>query len=222
MKGVLEKMASVNQTTSVYMDLKDKILKGNYSPAESLPEIELAAHYGVSRNTIKKSLLMLENESLVTIEQNKGAKVRSYSMEEVLEFLELRCVLEGFIIRLSVQNFTDEHLTRLEEMLATMRQDKDEHNLLAYSTDNQEFHKIIYEACPNRTAVDMTVSLKNQMSKYNTKTILIPGRDVQSYSEHSAILDAIKNHDADLADILMRHHISNVKKTFEENFKLLF
>jgi DNA-binding GntR family transcriptional regulator len=45
---------------------------------------------------------MLEKERLVTIELNKGAKVRSYSLSEVLEFLELRAFLEGFITRKAV------------------------------------------------------------------------------------------------------------------------
>jgi DNA-binding GntR family transcriptional regulator len=68
----------------------------------------------------------------------------------------------------------------------------------------------------------MTINLKNQMSKYNTKTILVPGRDSQSFAEHSAIYDAIKNRDPELAEALMVRHISNVRKTFEENYTLLF
>ena len=71
-----------NQTIDVYKSLKENIIKGIYSPSESLPELELSKQYGVSRNTIKKALLMLEKESLVMIEINKGAKVRSYSMKK--------------------------------------------------------------------------------------------------------------------------------------------
>ena len=81
-------MIKTNQTTMVYENLKERIEQGYYSPAESLPEIDLASEYNVSRNTIKKALLMLENDAFVTIEQNQGAKVRSYSKVEVLEFLE--------------------------------------------------------------------------------------------------------------------------------------
>ena len=215
-------MATLNPTTVVYESLKEKILKGVYSPAENLPEVELANTYRVSRNTIKKALLMLESENLVTIERNKGAKVRSYSMVEVLEYLELRSALEGFIVRLAVPVFTESQIKQLEQILATMKEKKEDHALMEYSNNNQRFHQVIYDACPNRTTVELTINLKNQMRKYNTKTILIPGRDVQSFAEHSAILDAIRNRDADLADTLMQHHITNVRKTFEENYSLLF
>ncbi|WP_313131944.1 GntR family transcriptional regulator [Anaerocolumna sp.] len=211
-----------NQTTEVYNSLKNKIIKGEYFPSESLPEQELSNQYGVSRNTIKKVLLMLEKERLVTIELNKGAKVRSYSLSEVLEFLELRACLEGFITRKAVPAITDEQITELGNILKIMKGHYDNQQLLLYSQNNQLFHNIIYTACPNRTAVEMTINLKNQMSKYNTKTILVPGRDSQSFAEHSAIYDAIKNRDPELAEALMVRHISNVRKTFEENYTLLF
>lgn len=215
-------MAANNQTISVYEDLKDKIMKGIYSPAENLPEVELATTYSVSRNTIKKALLMLESENLVVIERNKGAKVRSYSIEEVMEFLQVRSVLEGFIVKLAVPHFTEQTLEQLQTLLDKMKTAKENRDLITYSGFNQDFHQIIYDVCPNRTAVTMTLNLKTQMRKYNTKTILVPGRDAQSYSEHSAIFDAIRNKNPELAELLMRQHVNNVRNTFIENIDLLF
>lgn len=210
------------QTTKVYEILKSKILSGEYSPSESLPEQELSSRYNVSRNTLKKALLMLENESLVVIENNKGAKVRSYSMDEVLEFLELRANLEGFIIRKTVPVISEANITELENILSIMKDYHEKKELLLYSQTNLRFHKLVYDACPNKTAVVVTLQLKNQMAKYNTKTILIPGRDVQSLNEHTAILEAIKNRDAELAEALMIRHVLNVRKTFQENYSILF
>lgn len=215
-------MAAASQSVIVYEDLKAKIEKGIYSPAESLPEVELATEYGVSRNTIKKVLLMLANDNLVSIERNKSAKVRSYSLKEVLDFLELRSDLEGFIARKAVPAITDAQIVAMEGILSEMKEFQAKRELLSYSQRNQLFHQILYDACPNRTAVDVTVALKKQMSKYNTKTILIPGRDAQSFSEHSAILDAVRRRDADEAGRLVSRHIDNVRQTFREHYDLLF
>ena len=215
-------MIKTNQTTMVYENLKERIEQGYYSPAESLPEIDLANEYNVSRNTIKKALLMLENDAFVTIEQNKGAKVRSYSKVEVLKFLELREELEGFIVRLAVPCFDAKAVKKLEELTAEMAAHKAASNLMAYSACNLKFHDVIYGICPNRTAIDVTVRLKNQMRKYNSKTILIPGRDEKSYQEHCAILEAIKQKDAAKAEQYMHQHIRNVRNTFDEFYSLLF
>lgn len=215
-------MAKVTPTTMVYEKLKEKIESGVYSPAESLPEVELANEFEVSRNTIKKALLMLESDSYVTIEMNKGAKVRSYSQKEVLDYLQLRIELEGFIMRLAVPCFTDADIDRLETIFDQMGQRRAAKDLLGYSALNQQFHSIIYEICPNKTATELLLRLKAQMRKYNAKTILVPGRDSNSYAEHRAILDAIRNRDVIAAESAVRTHVENVRKTFEEHFTLLF
>ncbi len=215
-------MARINPTTMVYEALKEKIERGIYSPAESLPEMELAKEYNVSRNTIKKALLMLENDAYVTIELNKGAKVRSYSRQEVLDYLQLRVELEGFITRLAVPCMTESQIQRLEEIFAQMGQCRKCNDLLGYSALNQQFHSIIYDACPNKTAAELLIRLKLQMRKYNAKTILVPGRDAHSYEEHKTILDAIRNRDTETAERCIRRHVESVRKTYEDNYTLLF
>lgn len=215
-------MAKTNQTMLVYEKIKEKIERGIYSPAESLPEVELAKEFDVSRNTIKKALLMLENDSYVTIEQNKGAKVRSYAMEEVVDYLQLRVELEGFLIRLAIPHFTQGDITQLQEIFTAMGECHKANDLLGYSALNSKFHGIIYQACPNKTATDLLLRLKTQMRKYNTKTILVPGRGEDSYAEHAAILAAIQNRDAAEAEACMRLHVDNVRKTFMANFSILF
>ncbi|MDK2860316.1 MAG: hypothetical protein PWP25_1502 [Sphaerochaeta sp.] len=208
-------------SAAVYESLKKKIEVGSLSPSENLREVELANQYKVSRNTIKKALLMLERDTLVTIEQNKGAKVRSYSLDEVLDFLELRSVLEGFIIRLSCAVLSETDIENMKRILDTMRVLKDRQELVSYSQHNQKFHQVIYDACPNKTATNLLMNLKNQMKKYNTKTILIPKRSDQSFGEHEAIFEAVKNGDCQGAESLMITHIMNVRKVFQENYQLL-
>lgn len=215
-------MAVQNQTISVYEALKKRIDEGFYSPAENLRESALAEEYGVSRNTIKKALLMLENDAYVSVEQNKGARVRSYSKSEVLEFLELRQALEGFVIRLTAAAITKETLTQLQGKLDKMSERRAAGDLLGYSAINREFHAVIYAACPNRMAVDVLVKLKNQMKKYNSKSILIPGRSDRSFEEHTAILAALRDRDAEKAQALMERHVRNVRDIYDEYYGILF
>ena len=99
---------------------------------------------------------------------------------------------------------------------------KEEKNLIEYSNCNRQFHSIIYDACTNRTAVNLTLSLKEQMKKYNGKTIFAPGRDDASLAEHTRILEAIKNKDEKTAELYMRIHIRNVASTFKSYYSLLF
>ena len=214
--------SSKNPTTKIFDTLKGAIIAGEYPPLAPLNEVKLSSQYGVSRNTVKKALLMLENENLVSIELNKGAKVKSVSLEEVKELLELRATLERFIVGKTVPVISQNDIARMAQILQTMKQRLDERNLLDYSKHNHIFHDIIYKACPNKAAVEMTTRLKVLMRRYDSKTILVPGRDVTSFAEHTAILKAFQDRDVQSAEKLIEQHVMNVKKTLEENLSLLF
>lgn len=209
------------QTTEVYEGLKRAIVEGEVQPAESLTELDLSRQYGASRNTVKKALLMLERENLVVVERNKSAKVRAFSPEDVDNYLEVREALEGLVVRLATPVMTPEHIGKMEEFYDRMVEHIKAGELLAYSGCNHMFHSVVYEACPNARAVEMVLSLKNQLKKYNFKTILVPGRSGQSLEEHKAILDAVRRKDAALAEALMCRHIDSVRVTFRENHALL-
>ncbi|MCL2616943.1 MAG: GntR family transcriptional regulator [Defluviitaleaceae bacterium] len=215
-------MATGRASTLVYDDIRAKIIAGELHSGTGLIETDLAEQYGVSRSTVKKALLMLEGENLVSIELNKGAKVRTYSLEEVLEYLEVRGALEGLIASLATQVISAEDIVALSKCFEEMQASAENQTIMECSKHNQEFHEIIYNACPNRTLVNITVTLKNQMSKYNAKTILVPGRRKQSLSEHKSILEAISAGESTKAETLMRNHIANVRKVFEEYYELLF
>ncbi|MGN0907764.1 MAG: GntR family transcriptional regulator [Bullifex sp.] len=215
-------MADRANCTTIYEELKNEILAGQYPPSFALTEMQLAGRYGVCRNTVKKSLLMLESDGLVTIERNKGAKVKVCSRDEVLEFLEVREELEALVCRNAARNITDEQLVQLKLLLDEMRSHKEAKRLLEYSACNRKFHSIIYSACTNRTAVDMTVHLKDQMKKYNNKTILAPGRDESSLKEHLAIYESMVQHDPSAAEKAIRIHMKNVADTFSTYYELLF
>lgn len=210
------------KSNQIYVALKQDIVQGEYAASFSLTENDLAKRFGASRNTIKKALLMLEADNLIVMEENKGAKVKAFSIEEVIEFLEVREELESFILRNAMRNFSGDQIDELSRLLEEMRKHKQERNLIEYSNCNKQFHNVIYSACSNKTAVDLTFHLKDQMKKYNGKTILAPGRDESSLQEHTQILEAIKNNDEKTAELYIRIHIRNVANTFKEYHSLLF
>lgn len=212
----------LNRSEILFNQMKDEILSGIYSPSESLKEIELSKKYKVSRNTLKMVLVQLESEGLVVIEPNRGAKVRSYSLNEVLNFLSVRSVLEGYIAEITTEVMSEKEIAKMDDLLIKMETFLKESNFIEYSKTNQKFHNIIYESCPNQVAVNLVTDLKMQMRKYNTRTILVPGRSNDSFNEHKAILDAIKNRDKKKVKESMEQHILNVKETFEKNFSILF
>ena len=213
-------MSEERPVDRVYRTLKEQISSRQLSPNESLIEQQIAQECGVSRATVKKAILMLEQDGLVLVEANKSARVRAFSKAEVHDFLEFRQELEGYIARMATPYFSDQDIADLERIIEEMRVFKEAGQLMEYSKNNQVFHNKIMEKCPNHLAVEITQTLKTRMRKYNTRTILVPGRADHSFAEHNAILDAIRRHSPEDAEKAMRYHIAQVQKEFEENFEL--
>jgi DNA-binding GntR family transcriptional regulator len=210
-----------DQTNNVYQELRQRILDGVFRPSESLTEVALAAELSVSRATIKKALLKLESENLVLIEENKRARVRWFSVEEVLQYLEVRELLEGFVMRQSVPFLGATEVKEMRATLAEMKKCLKSHDLMQYSQHNWRFHDVIYRVCPNRPAVDMVMAIKNQLKRYNIKTMLVQGRGEDSLDEHSRILSAIERRDADGAETQMRRHVANLRTVLQRHRELL-
>jgi DNA-binding GntR family transcriptional regulator len=204
-----------------YEYIKERILDGVYLPSQKLVENNLADEIGVSRNTVKKALLKLEQENLILLENNKGATIKSFSLEEIINLLKIREVLEGLIAADAALHISDEALLKLEQILGEMKQNLDQVNYDAYSLGNIQFHNIIYDACKNVQAVEMVKIIKQQLKRLHFKTILVPGRNESSYEEHLKILTALKLRDADVAEKQIKKHVANVLNTIVENYRVL-
>lgn len=210
-----------SQFELAYETIKKRILNGEYKPAQSLVETNLAADLKVSRNTVTKALFRLAMEQLVIIEPNKSTIVRFFSLNEAVQYYELREELEGIIMRKTVPVMSDASIKKLAEILKEMQACIGRDDLYSYSENNLRFHQVIYDECPNVPSVTVVLSIKNQLRLYNVRTILIAGRSQQTFQEHKDIYEAIKKRDTDQAVHLIREHVGNIRAVIEKNFKLM-
>ncbi|MGG4041023.1 GntR family transcriptional regulator [Bacillus smithii] len=209
------------QMENAYRYIKQKILNGTYKPSQKLNESDLSAEINASRNTIKKALLKLQQENLVSIETNKGATVKDFSLDEIIHYLEIREVLEGLIAKTAASNISDGKLVQMEGILEEMRGHLNHQRFDDYSKCNLAFHNVIYEASPNVQAVSMVQTIKTQLRRFQLKTILIPGRNEESFKEHQKILNAFQVRDEKWAEDAVKYHIAQIRRTIVENYSFL-
>lgn len=212
---------AVTQMEIAYEYIKDRILNGVFKPSQKLTENKLAEDINVSRSTVKKALMMLEKENLVTVEMNKGATIKSFTLEEMMNYLEMREVLEGLIGRKAALNIMDNDLVRLEELYSEMDTLIQENRFDEYSKKNRLFHQIIYQASNNPEAVKMINTIKTQLNRYYFRTILVPGRKDHSIKEHEAILKALQSRDPVKCEEAVKKHIMNIRELIQDNYTYL-
>lgn len=75
------------------------IIAGKYQPGERIREEALADAYGISRGPVREALRILERDSVVRLQANKGAHVTKLSIKEVDDIFEIRKMLAGAMAR---------------------------------------------------------------------------------------------------------------------------
>ena len=197
----------------VFDRLRRWILEGEYEPDERLVEEQLAERLGVSRTPIRQALTMLEAEGLVEIAPNRGATVCSFSAEEVWDIYDLRAVLEGHAARRAAGRITGQELEELGELAAAMEQMSSqkfpdhEEEIRQLVARNQKFHGTIVAACRNQRLgrlIHRTVEIPLMFKAFFWYT---PHERTVSNHYHRQILHALKQSDAERAEIIMREHV---------------
>lgn len=208
------------QTEAAYHYIKQRIIDGSYMPYQKLTEAHLAETIGVSRNTIKKALLKLEQEKLVTIEENKGASIKSFTLEEVMNYLDIRAVLEGLVAKSIAKNISSTELEKMNIILQEMAIRLEDKKYDEYADLNKDFHSVIYKATKNNQAVELLDMIKTQLKRFQFRIILVQGRVQESYKEHIKVYEALAAHNELEAEEALKNHVFNIRRTISENYHL--
>jgi DNA-binding GntR family transcriptional regulator len=182
-------------------------------PNERLVETDLASSLKTGRAAVRAALARLEHEGLVERTPNRGARVRRISESEAVEILEVRAALEALAARKAAQNATPSDIAELQTIFDELRRHSSANDLLLYSDTNGRLHRKIISIARHQTIERLIATLNAQNVRFQYRTILAPGRPVDSLKEHEAIVRTITSGDADAAETAMRVHLSHVAET---------
>ena len=209
-------------TEIAYDYIKARIVDGTFRPAQHLIEAQLATEICVSRNTVKKAFLQLEQDKLVTIQDNKGAMVQSFTIEEIQEYYEIRKFLEEIVVKSAIEFISDEDIQKMQNIYSEMSEMKIQKNFESYSKCNKRLHEIIYQASHKPIAVDMIRGIKQQLIRFQFRTMIVPGRAEESLEEHKLLVNAFVVKDMDAAVAAIKKHLDNVSATIVKYEALFF
>lgn len=184
-----------------YKMIRKKITNGKLVPGEHLNISALASQAGTSTIPIREALKQLQTEGLIEFDTHKGAKVASFSTEELHEYYMIRAELEGLAGRLAVANKTPAAVEKLEQLLDSPQK--------SAAKMNEEFHKHLYRMANADKLYAMIFSL------WDTCYIVGKGFAInidekqreRSMAEHREILKALKENDQAKVDSLIKNHI---------------
>ncbi len=198
--------------------LVEAIVQGELQPGSKISEPELAKRLQVSRGPLREALMRLEGLGLVERIPHVGSRVIELTSSRLMELYAVREALEGMAARLAARNITAVEQQALDSLLTAHADhiNNGAGNSYLHQQGNFDFHYQIIKASHNEKLVSLLCDELYhllRMFRYQSPRAITDPQD--ALREHQNILRAINDGDEELAEILMRRHISASRRFIE-------
>lgn len=198
-----------------FESIKSDIIAGQLSQGSKIVESDLALKYGISRGPLREAIHRLEQIKLVVRVPHAGSRIVVLDSRMIEDIYVARECLEGMAARLAARHMADEDIRSLTELLDQHELDigKTEGKFYFQSEGNIDFHYRIAAASQNRWILDnLNGELYQLIRMCRHQSGQAPARPHIALEQHRQIADAIALRDEELAELLMRRHISGAWK----------
>ena len=206
--------------------IKEMITSGRVRPGEKLPrEADLAAELGLSRNSLREAVKALSLINVLDVRQGDGTYATSLAPslllealsfivdfhrdDTVLEFLEVRRILEPGATALAALRMTAEDKTKLADILDSVSADSPVEDFVAADL---EFHKRIAVGSGNSVLASLVDNMSMPTARARIwRGMTEPRAQERTLAEHRAIYAAIVDGDPELARSWAIAHIAGIE-----------
>jgi len=205
--------------------LRSALTEGLLRAGDRLPnERQIAVVSGLSRSTVREVLRDLDREGRLSRHVGRGTFVVGMAMAAAErpatldvplspgELMEFRAAVEPALVNLIVLNASEEQLSRLVDIVAGSR---DAAGPQEAELADRAFHEGLYTATDNRFFIDLgqrisMVRSERAWMKLKEKSFTLEKWAVY-WNEHRQIAMALHDRDAELAQSLLKAHLSGVR-----------
>jgi DNA-binding GntR family transcriptional regulator len=195
--------------------MRDDILRGALPPGHRLVESELIESFSAKRNAVRQALMILEREGLIERQFNRGAHVRSFTLDQAIEIMDARVALEGLCAAKAAERATAEERKALLDLGSDMQAAIDLDDVARYSAIARQLHIQIRQYARHTVLNELLDRLNYQSVRYHFSVLLVPGRPREGMLEHLEVIRAVASGTPDEAEKVMREHLLSVIHALE-------
>ncbi|WP_415856622.1 GntR family transcriptional regulator [Sinomonas sp. G460-2] len=193
-----------------YQRLKDKLITLEIRPGEPINDGQLAAELGAGRTPVREALKRLETDHLVVSYPRRGTFATVVDITELAAISEIRQLLEPLAARRAAENAGAAVRAELRAQAAELRAlDGSRLSRTELMRLDMSVHKLIYRASGNAHLEDVLIRYDNLATRIWCLVIdKLP--DLAGHvMEHTTLLKAIADGDADAAAKLTLEHVNS-------------
>lgn len=210
----------------LYQILKEEIIKLHLEPGLSISEKGISEKFDVSRTPVREAFLLLSQDGLVNIYPQKGTFVSLIDLEAVEEARFLREHVERAVVSLACKSFPQEKIFFLEMNLKVQKMCMEKNDYRGFFQADEEFHKTIFEGCNKKRTWDTICQVEADFQRIRILSLSSNLNVDDVYSQHILIINAMKDKKTEVADKIMKKHLTMVnfnliklKEKYHEYFK---
>jgi GntR family transcriptional regulator of vanillate catabolism len=227
--AVLPRTASNSdtQTGRLALALREQILQGQFSPSERLTELGLASRLNASRTPVRLALERLANEGLLDAIPSGGFRLRSFTLADIRDAIEIRGVLEGTAARFAAERLgASDELIQLKELgsEAIMHMPVTLQGFVQYLEANKKFHHEVWRLAKSPSLFrELEHACKIPFAAPEALVFSVADLEQSkahvAAEQHRAIVDAIENREGSRAEALAREHSRISRRNLELAFQ---
>ncbi|MHA6670164.1 GntR family transcriptional regulator [Homoserinimonas sp. A447] len=200
--------ARVSTTDRVHALLREEIVSGALAGGSLHSIYGLAERLEVSRTPVRDAVLRLADAGMVTIERNRGVRIRGVSVQDIQKVFEARLLLEVPAAAHAARHGSDELLQELGDRARGLTGAVEQHDVGEFTRLDRELHRAVILSTGNERLAGMVESLRDVTQAHGVSTIDRSRSIRDVLVEHVPIIDAIRARDPDAAAALMRDHLT--------------
>lgn len=198
---------------TAYEQIRRAIVEGRYRPGQRLIEQRIAEEFSLSRTPVREALRRLEAEGLVHHEANRGAVVRSISLQDISDLYGLRARLEAYAAELASTRIDEDGIAALDQGIeafaSALAGDFDDpvERVRALDVANHQIHSQILESAQHPRLAQLLERTVDIPLVFQAFRQFDQDQTQRSHTFHQLIRDSIVSGDARRASSLMYEHV---------------
>lgn len=217
----------VSQSIKALAGIRKLMLGGGFAVGERLSEVPLGEKLGISRTPVREALARLAEEGLLEKSPTGGYVARSFSIDEVIDAIEVRGLLEGAAARLAAERGVEPRkLSGIGRVVDAIDEvvtgDPMSIRFERYVELNGEFHRMLAALSGSET-IRREIERATRLPFASPSAFLESQVDVPAFrksvgvaqAQHRGIVEAIELREGARAEALAREHARMARRNLE-------
>ena len=205
-----ESPSSTSASGAVFFGIMNGLAEQKLVPGQRLVEVDLAALYKVSRNSVREALQQLAAQGVVEILRNKGAAIRSLSLQETLEVLDVAERMTGLLAKSAALGIAaGKPAAAIEEALGELRQANSRQDQQAFARARRSLYRALLSTSGSRELQRLfpTIQMPIVYAQHRPTSL-----QKVRMADYQSMCKAVLRGDAQAADQAGMAHVQHVRE----------